>query len=244
MLNSRDTIGTINLGTQDKDGPLPLLLVLLTVVTGVVDAVSFLKLGNVFVANMTGNVVFGGFAIAGVEAFWSPASFIAIAAFLAGAIAAGRLRSLIGHHRSRHLAIATLIQTVLVAAAAVVAMPSLDPDDRVARYVLIVLLALAMGIQNTTAFHLRIPNLTTTVLTLTLTGLAADSIFSGGGKSQTGRRLMAVGAMFLGAALGAILVSRSGVGAALALALTLLVFVCIGAHRHWSSSANWTAQAK
>jgi uncharacterized membrane protein YoaK (UPF0700 family) len=101
-----------------------------------------------------------------------------------------------------------------------------------------------MGIQNTTALHLRLPNLTTTVLTLTLTGLAADSIFAGGGQSQTGRRMMAVGAMFLGAALGAILVSRSGVGAALALALALLVFVCIGAYRHWSSSANWTEQAK
>jgi hypothetical protein len=50
--------------------------------------------------------------------------------------------------------------------------------------------------------------------------------------------------MFLGAALGAILISRSGDGAALALALALLVFVCIGAHRHWSSSAYWTEEAK
>jgi len=37
-------------------GPLPALLLLLTVATGVVDAVSILALGRVFIANMTGNV--------------------------------------------------------------------------------------------------------------------------------------------------------------------------------------------
>ena len=46
-------------------GPLPALLLILTAVSGVVDAVSILSLGRVFVANMTGNVVFVGFAIAG-----------------------------------------------------------------------------------------------------------------------------------------------------------------------------------
>jgi uncharacterized membrane protein YoaK (UPF0700 family) len=244
MFNLRDAASAIDRRRQEKDGPLALLLVLLTAVTGVVDAVSFLKLGNVFVANMTGNVVFGGFAIAGVAAFWTPASFVAIAAFLAGAVTGGGLNLLIGRHRGRHLAIATVIEIVLVAAAVVVAMRSLNPNDGMPRYALIVLLALAMGIQNTTALHLRVPNLTTTVLTLTLTGLAADAIFASGRQSQTGRKLVAVGAMFLGAALGAILISRSGDGAALALALALLVFVCIGAHRHWSSSAYWTEEAK
>jgi hypothetical protein len=37
--------------------PLPVLLVCMTVVTGLVDAFSYLSLGHVFVANMTGNVV-------------------------------------------------------------------------------------------------------------------------------------------------------------------------------------------
>src|SRR5258705_622013 len=113
MVNLTDAHSPIDLGKDDGQGQLPLLLLLLTVVTGVVDAVSFLKLGNVFVANMTGNVVFGGFAIAGVEAFWTPASFVAIAAFLAGAVAGGRLGLLIGRHRGRHLAIATVIEIVL-----------------------------------------------------------------------------------------------------------------------------------
>ena len=46
-------------------GPLPEMLLALTLVTGIVDAVSILALGRVFVANMTGNVVFAGFAITG-----------------------------------------------------------------------------------------------------------------------------------------------------------------------------------
>jgi Protein of unknown function (DUF1275) len=40
-----------------KHGPLPALLVAMTLVTGLVDAFSYLVLGHVFVANMTGNVV-------------------------------------------------------------------------------------------------------------------------------------------------------------------------------------------
>lgn len=52
-----------------KHGPLPALLLMLTFVVGVVDALSILALGRVFVANMTGNVVFTGFAIVDVPGF-------------------------------------------------------------------------------------------------------------------------------------------------------------------------------
>ena len=47
---------------HDRDWPLPPLLLGLTVVTGLIDAFSYLALGHVFVANMTGNVVFLAFA--------------------------------------------------------------------------------------------------------------------------------------------------------------------------------------
>jgi uncharacterized membrane protein YoaK (UPF0700 family) len=63
-------------------GPLPPLLVVMTVVTGVVDAVSDLALGHVFVANMTGNVVFLGFALAGADGLSVPASLVALAGAL------------------------------------------------------------------------------------------------------------------------------------------------------------------
>ena len=92
------------LATRDpRNGPLPLLLILLTIVTGLVDAVSYLALGHVFVANMTGNVVFLGFAVVDAEDFSVPASLTAIAAFLFGALAGGRLSALHGAHRGRLL---------------------------------------------------------------------------------------------------------------------------------------------
>jgi len=82
-----------------RHGPLPALLLLLTAVTGIVDAVSILTLGRVFVANMTGNVVFAGFAAVGAPGFSLSASLFALAGFLAGAAAGGCLTARAGHDR-------------------------------------------------------------------------------------------------------------------------------------------------
>jgi len=225
---------------DDRQDPLPVLLLVLTGVTGLVDAVSYLKLGHVFVANMTGNVVFLGFAVADADDFSIPASLVAIAAFLAGALVGGRIGSSAGHHRARLLAIATYLQIVLVGAALIVSMAGLDPDGALMPYSLITLLALAMGLQNATARRLGVPDLTTTVLTLTLTGLAADSTLAGGKNPRPGRRLLATATMFLGAAMGTFLVLRVGVFAVLALALALLVLNGIASYRLRSSAQAWT----
>ena len=233
----------LGFSTDDRQGPLPALLLVLTGVTGLVDAVSYLKLGHVFVANMTGNVVFLGFAVADADDFSIPASLVAIAAFLAGALMGGRIGSSAGHHRARLLAIATYLQIVLVGAALIVSMAGLDPDGALMPYSLITLLALAMGLQNATARRLGVPDLTTTVLTLTLTGLAADSTLAGGKNPRPGRRLQATAAMFLGAAVGAFLVFHVGVIAVLALALALLVLNGIASYRLSSSSEAWTLAA-
>jgi len=108
-------------------------------------------------------------------------------------------------------------------------------------YTLVVLLAFAMGLQNATARRLGVPDLTTTVLTLTFTGLAADSHFAGGTNPNVGRRLLATAAMFMGASLGAVLILHVGVSAALAVAFTLLLFNAMAGYRLSSSTAAWTA---
>jgi hypothetical protein len=73
-------------------------------------------------------------------------------------------------------------------------------------YPVVVLLALAMGVRNATTRRLAIPDLTITVLTLILTGLAADTQNAGGEPWPTaGRRVAAVAAMLLGAAVRALL---------------------------------------
>ena len=72
-----------------KEDGLPPLLIVLTIVTGVVDALAYLRLGHVFVANMTGNVVFLGFAAAGAGGLSVPGSLLALAFGLGGGIGAG-----------------------------------------------------------------------------------------------------------------------------------------------------------
>src|ERR1700744_342736 len=95
-------------------GPLPELLLALTVVTGLVDAVSILTLGRVFVANMTGNVVFAGFALTGAPGFSLGALLFALGGFLAGAAAGGRLAARAGNDRALHLRAATAAEFVLL----------------------------------------------------------------------------------------------------------------------------------
>src|SRR5450432_1339421 len=105
---------------RGRHGPLPPLLVSMTLVTGLVDAFSYLVLGHVFVANMTGNVVFLAFALAGTGGFSALASLVAIACFAAGALAAGRLaRRLPG--RERLLGVTAAIQAVLLGVAVIMA---------------------------------------------------------------------------------------------------------------------------
>src|SRR5689334_13828852 len=128
---------------NDREGPLPIFLFVLTAVTGVVDAVSFLALGNVFVANMTGNVVFLGFAAAGAPNLSIPASLTAIAAFMAGAFGGGFLGAS-ASHRARMLAIALAVKVALVAIAMALAVDG--PLDDTRRYGLIVLMSISMGL--------------------------------------------------------------------------------------------------
>ena len=110
-----------------KDGPLPPLLVAMTLVTGLVDAFSYLVLGHVFVANMTGNVIFIVFALAGERGFSIASSLMALGSFGLGSLAGGRLGSRIGVHRGRLLWTAAGIQALFLASAVVVSVLAGDP---------------------------------------------------------------------------------------------------------------------
>jgi uncharacterized membrane protein YoaK (UPF0700 family) len=225
-------------------GPLPPLLVLLTVVTGLVDAVSYVALGHVFVANMTGNVVFLGFALAGASGLSVWAALAAAAAFLAGAVVGGRLGARFGAHRGRALRAATATSAPLVLIAVLVAALAGQPVSQGPRYALIASLALAMGVQNAIARRLAVPDLTTTVLTLTLTGLAADSRLAGGQGGHPARRLIAVAAMFTGALVGALLVVHVDLVVPLAVAAVLLAATGLIAHRLSGEDAEWARRSE
>ena len=235
-------------------GPLPELLLALTLVTGVVDAVSILALGRVFVANMTGNVVFAGFAVVGAPGFSLGASLFALAGFLIGAYGGGFLTSRAGHDRALHIRAAAGAEFGLLAVALIVAGVSGGPAATAGllgmakgaaafgagvTYVLALLLAIAMGIQNSAARTLAVPDLTTTVLTMTLTGIGADSPSGHRGHVTLVRRVLVVAIMLAGGALGAWLVLNVGVLVPLAMAAALLAMAAAVAVLAARKPAGW-----
>ena len=201
-----------------------MLLVCLTVVTGLVDAFSYLRLGHVFVANMTGNVVFLGFALAGVGRdldCGQPSRGVglrprrgggwAVGSRPSGAprapagcrhVGSGGRRSGRVRHREHRRCAGSAVRLTLIG-----------------------LLALAMGGQNAVVRRLAVPDLTTTVLTLTVTGLVADTT----SQSVRGRRLISVLAMLAGALTGGVLLRWVALAAPLWLAAVLLVACAAGA---------------
>ena len=202
-------------------------LAVVTFVTGMVDAVSFLGLDHVFVGNMTGNVVFLGFALAGVPEFSGSASLVALASFLAGAVTAGWL---LRHAGRRLFAPFVAGEAMLCSAATVVAVTA---GGTTARYAMTVLLALALGVQSAVVRRLGVPDMATTnVLTTTLTALAADHPDPGGWGSHAMRRAALVAAMLLGALVGAVLVVHTSTVWALATAAALLAAVAV-VHLAW-----------
>jgi uncharacterized membrane protein YoaK (UPF0700 family) len=199
-------------GRHIKLGPATLLLAL-TAVTGLVDAVSYLALGHVFTANMTGNVVFLGFAMASAPGLSIPRSAAALAAFIIGATIGGRLAARIGAGpRLRWTAVGFGVEAILLLAAAALAAGASDDLLHGPPWVygLIALTGLAMGLRNAVVRKLGERDLTTTVLTLTITGIAADSSLGRGERNPGwGRRASSVALMFAGAAAGAWLLRYS-----------------------------------
>ena len=210
-------------GTASVRHPLTRALLVLTFTTGLVDAVSYLGLGRVFAANMTGNVVLLGFGLAASGGLPVLAPVISLGCFLVGAGAGGVLVHRVAEHHPGLVTRALATEAVLLAiAAGLAAIASFHPGDALA-YLLIALMAVAMGVRNTVVRDIGVPDLTTTVLTGTLTSLASGSRPAGGSGQGSVRKLVTVLAMLTGAIAGALLVEASvflplAIAAALALA--------------------------
>jgi uncharacterized membrane protein YoaK (UPF0700 family) len=205
------------LDQHDDDGAIGRSLLGLTAVTGVVDAVSFLGLGHIFTANMTGNVVFLGFALGGGTGVSVARSLTALGAFACGGICGGRLNTRdLTPPRSLLTAMCFESLLLLLGVACTVA-PGFNASS--VAYLVIVFTALAMGLRNAVVRKLGVPDLTTTVLTMTLTGLAADSRLAGGKGDRSGRRMLSIAAMCIGATTGALLLGRAGLAPALGMAV-------------------------
>ncbi|WP_434446691.1 YoaK family protein [Lentzea sp. E54] len=232
------------LATRVSDRPVrrratPLgLMLALTFATGVVDAVGYLRLDQVFAGNMTGNVVILGMAAAGAGLpLLGPA--VALVFFLVGAAAAGRvLRTAAPGWSRRCTGLLGGVGLVLVVTALGMAVVGLDSPG--IRAVMASSLALAMGVQAATARHIGVKDVTTVVVTSTLTGLAADSRLGAARGQGALRRSTAVALIVAGAVAGAALCQ---VHEGLAVAAAAVVVLAVSGLGHVSARSADQAAA-
>ncbi|GAA1710042.1 YoaK family protein [Isoptericola hypogeus] len=209
---------------RDRDRLHLVLMLVLTFSTGIADAVGYLGLDRVFTGNMTGNVVILGMALAGGDDLPVVGPLLALGTFMAGAALAGVvLRPVHVGWTARTTGLLAAVGLVL---AAITVLLAASDDDLPPAVQLTVtgLLALAMGMQAATARHLSVKDVTTVVVTSTITGLAADSRLAGGSGKHAGRRLGAIALICAGAAAGALLLqAHLAWGVAVSAVLTLAV---------------------
>jgi uncharacterized membrane protein YoaK (UPF0700 family) len=176
-------------------------LLLLTFATGLVDAVSVLVLGHVFVANMTGNVIFLGFWFVPHSGVDMTAAVVAFASFVAGTVLGGRLSRHL--YVRRRLTVGLGIEVVMLVTLSILSGAGvLDYHDKT-KLILIAGLAVTFGSQNATARQFGIQELSTTVLTSTIVGIGFDSRLAGGTGHREKLRYSVVLTMCAGALVGA-----------------------------------------
>ena len=178
-------------------------LLLMTFATGLVDAVSVLALGHVFVANMTGNVIFLGFWFVPHSGVDLTAAVVAFLGFLIGTVIGGRFTRHLDHDVRLWLTVALGTEVVLLLVLSILAGTGvLDYQDN-GKLVLIAGLAVAFGNQNAAARQFGVQELSTTVLTQTIVGIGVDSRLAGGTGDREKLRYSVVFTMLAGAAVGA-----------------------------------------
>lgn len=136
-------------------------LLLLTFATGLVDAISVLVLGHVFVANMTGNIIFLGFWFvpgAGVDLI---SAIVAFVGFLTGTVIGGRLARHLGAQTRRWLTTSLGIEIVVLVAQSILAGTGVLSYHANTKLLLIVGLAMTFGVQNATARQFGVQELST-----------------------------------------------------------------------------------
>jgi uncharacterized membrane protein YoaK (UPF0700 family) len=206
-----------------RGGPqqLATLLVVLTFVTGLVDAVTYLGLGHVFAAYQTGNIIVLGFALIGTGQISATASLASLAFFVVGAAFSGWAASTLERNEGRWLRVMSLLEgCALGLASLAAAVPMLDTHA----VAIVSILALAMGMRNVTVQRLGIGGFSTTVLTMTLATLAGSGLLRWHEWDAARPRLVALAAMLLGAATGAALLQYGPtLVLSLATALSMLV---------------------
>ncbi|MFE7871041.1 YoaK family protein [Micromonospora humida] len=204
-----------------KSYEVPLLV--LTAATGAVDGVSYLALDRVFTGNMTGNVLFIGFGLAGVSGLPVLNNLVALLAFMLGAVLAARLtRGAPGPAALPAAGLAILVGGSVLSLALAGFWLVTGPPAHGVMLAVTGLLALVLGAQAAAVKHIGIRDLSTVVVTMTMVNLSADSRAAGGPGTAWLRRFGAITTMGLGAFVSAVLTLRVNGAVALVVAGALL----------------------
>jgi len=208
------------------------LMLALTCVTGLLDAVGYLGLDRVFTGNMTGNIVILGMGLAGADGLPVAGPLVALGGYVVGAALGGRL---LQQHKPAWTPLVTAVFACSAAIFAGVATVLLLVPVAGASVVGIVIagsIAALMGVQASTARALAVADMTTVVVTSTITAYAGETLFAGGTAWLTHRRLWAIVAIFSGALAGAVLM-RLHICVPVYLAAAMTAVVAVLGHRAW-----------
>lgn len=232
------------LAWDERDGPLAGLLIILTAASGLIDGTTLLRLGHVFGAAMTGNLLFIGVALAGGSGFSVSTSVTALGAFVLGSFVARLVIDRSSSDRGRLLRNAAAIQLAsLVATTSVVAVVGNTPGAG-ARYPLLALLSAAMGVQMAAVRQIGVREITTTVLTTTLSMFVVD-LHPSNWRAVSGQlRLLAIVVEVAGALVGALFVLNVATWSALGLAAVVVASVVAFAHLRSRHEAAWSRSAR
>jgi uncharacterized membrane protein YoaK (UPF0700 family) len=216
------------------------LVLLLSCAAGGVDAASYVGLGHVFAANMTGNSVHLGMAIGRVSAVDAGHSASALLGFLLGAAAGAAIveRDDSTVPWPRAVTVALSAELVLLGAVAL-AWRGVGTQQSLMVDAFLIALGVAMGMQSIAIVRLRIPGVASTYLTGTLTSLMAGLIRRASGKqaptpeapTHSSALLALVWVVYVSGAALTTLAARRGGPLALLLPMVLIAIVLAGADR-------------
>ena len=164
---------------------------------------------------------------------------MALISFAVGALLGGWMtRKMVPQDSGATLAHALIIETIFFFFAAAVSIGFTAPyeEHKLKSSLVIALTAVAMGLRNSVVRRLAIPDLTTTVLTLTIAAFAADSSLAGGDNPRWQRRGAAILAILAGATAGACMLHYS-VAAPLSVC-GLMSGICALIQRHLESKRS------
>jgi uncharacterized membrane protein YoaK (UPF0700 family) len=154
------------------------MVLVLTWAAGGVDAISYMGLGHVFTANMTGNAVLLGLSLGQGQGFAALRSIIALAGFVLG-VATGAIileRSPTRGDWPRAVTRAVAWEGGILGLFAIMWNLPGATESGEKLYALIALSALAMGVQSAAVRHLNVPGIATTYITGTLTSMIAGFV--------------------------------------------------------------------